>query len=427
MPSTAPSGTNDLSRSKRAVVVAGAGAALEFGAPSTAALTERVREEVGSDAWMQASGGRDAFRRIESTLAEYLKPDPYIGGARINFEHIFHCAQEILSETFPPTAGAINQFRPILYPFVGRWTALDEEKALRALVQFIPGVLFDALSDASARTADLAPLTAFIDFVREDHVTRIYTTNYDDFILQAAPDLCYGFDPSQSREPKAFDGESFWASTHKDCVCHLHGSVHFGFPPPTHPTDDLNALRWFDDRDEARRHSKYRGSETGKMDGTQFIPSALITGFDKLSRMQQTPQAHYYASLAQDVLTADVIYIIGCGLLDLHINARLSEARRRKCAPPLIFVDWWPGSFLCDTRWCLGPKEVEMLHGLKMLIVGDQYYDRAEAGPAGWTVAKDGSCAVWDRGFRRFLNDQHGLEQVLGYLKRTSPESLEGL
>ena len=34
---------------KRALVVAGAGAALEFGAPSTADLTELVRERISAD------------------------------------------------------------------------------------------------------------------------------------------------------------------------------------------------------------------------------------------------------------------------------------------------------------------------------------------------------------------------------------------
>ena len=87
--------------------------------------------------------------------------------------------------------------------------------------------------------------------------------------------------------------------------------MHFGFPPPSHASDDLNDLRWFHNREEARLHSSYTGSAERKMDGSLYLPSALITGFDKLARMQQTPQAHYYASLARDAMTADLIVLAG--------------------------------------------------------------------------------------------------------------------
>ena len=398
---------------KRALVIAGAGAALEFGAPSTSDLTELVREKISTDDVMRQFGCDQTCKRIDETLSDYL-----VGGTEaVNFEHIFHCAQEILANTFEPTTGAVNEFRPVLYPFVGRWVALNEETALTELVRRIPELLFSELSEKSDNPkVSLTPLACFLDFLRKTHVTRIYTTNYDDFILQAAPDLYHGFDPAPGSGLRSFDPETFWASADEDCVFHLHGSVHFGFPPPAHSSDDLNALRWFNHRAEARRHSSYSGSSDRKMDGSLYLPSALITGFDKLSRMQQTPQAHYYASLARDAMTADVIFIIGFGLVDLHINARIAEARRRRPCPPLVFVDWWQGSFLSETRWDMGRKEIEMLHALRMLIVGDYYRHNVIPIEPGWTVAKDGSCAVWDKGFVSFLDALDDFPEILHQL-----------
>ena len=399
---------------KRALVIAGAGAALEFGVPSTSELTKLVREKTSTDDVMRRFGADQACRRIDETLSAYLDG----GSNAVNFEHIFHCAQEILSNTFEPTPGAVNEFRPILYPFVGRWVALNEQTALTELVRRIPELLFSELSAASdSPRMSLTTLADFVDYLRTTHVTRIYTTNYDDFILQAVPDLYHGFDSTSGSGPRSFEPETFWASADKDCVFHLHGSVHFGFPPPSHPRDDLNALSWFHDRAEARLHSSYTGSPERKMDGSMYLPSALITGFDKLSRMQQTPQAHYYASLARDAMTADLILLVGFGLIDLHINARIAEARRRRRSPPLVFVDLWPGSFLCDTRWDMNHKEEEMLHELRMLIVGDKYRDNAAVIGPGWTVAKDRSCAVWDRGFVAFLNALDELPDVMSRLK----------
>ena len=400
---------------KRALVIAGAGAALAFGAPSTSKLTELVRGKISTDDVMRHFGADQACRRIDETLSAYL-----VGGSdAVNFEHIFHCAQELLSNTFKPTPGAVNEFRPILYPFVGRWVALDEETALTELVRRIPELLFSELSAASDNPRmSLAPLADFLDRLRKTYVTRVYTTNYDDFIQQAAPDLYHGFDSTPGGGPRSFEPEAFWASADKDSVFHLHGSVHFGFPPRGHASDDLNVLRWFHDRAEARLHASFTGSAERKMDGSLYLPSALITGFDKLARMQQTPQAHYYASLARDAMTADLIVLVGFSLVDLHINARIAEARRRRPSPPLVFVDLWKGSFLCDTHWDMNQKEIEMLHALRMFIIGDYYRDNVVSIGPGWTVAKDGSCAVWDRGFFAFLD---ALDQLLNVLKLLKP------
>ena len=401
-------------RALRALVVTGAGASLEFGAPSTAALTRRVHERLVSEEFSQF-GADQAFQRINDTLASYLRG----GQAAVTFEHVYHCAQESLATTFEPTPGAVDEYRPILYPFVGRWAALNEEDALRALVRYLPEILFSELSTASDMPeVALDPLSRFIESLRRDCVTRIYTTNYDDFVLQAAPDLYNGFDPSGGAEPQPFNGETFWNATDEDCVFHLHGSVHFGFPNPMERDSDLSVLCWYEDRAKALRHSGYNSSPERQMDGSQFIPSALITGFDKLARMQQTPQSHYYASLARDAMMADIVYVIGFSLADLHISARLAEARRRRPPPPLLFVDHWEGSFLDETRWDMGRKEIEMLHRLRLLIVGDYYEKNATAPSPGWTSAKDGSCAVWDRGFLAFLNAEEEHEQVVSRLRK---------
>ena len=397
---------------KRALVIAGAGAALDFGAPSTSELTELVQKKVITDNNMRKFGCDQVFKRIDAELSAYLA-----GGAEsVNFEHIFHCAQEILATTFEPTPRAFNEFRPILYPFFRRWTALDEKGALKELVRHLPVLLFTELSDRCASPRNLTLLKKFLKMLQKKYVTRIYTTNYDDFILQAAPNLYHGFDFTNGGGPKHFDPENFWASVDSDSVFHLHGSVHFGFPPPPHGGNDLNVLCWFNDLTEARLYSSYNGSEERRMDGSLYLPSVLITGFDKLSRMQQTPQAHYYASLARDAMVADVIFVIGSGLSDLHINARIAEGRRRRPSPPIVFIDRWEDSFLCETRWEKNRKETEMFHEFRMFMDGDKYRDNAILYGSGWTIAKDGSCAVWDRGFGEFLKSLNELPAVLNRL-----------
>ena len=63
-----------------------------------------------------------------------------------------------------------------------------------------------------------------------------------------------------------------------------------------------------------------------------------------------------------------------------------------------------------------------MFHRLNMLFVGDGNQHRATTGPPGWTLSKDGSCAVWDRGFLSFLDSLPSLEHdILPRLRFADP------
>ena len=100
------------------MVIAGAGAALDFGAPSTSDLTELVQKKVSADNNLRKFGCDQVYKRIDAELSAYFD-----GGAEsVNFEHIFHCAQEILATTFEPIPGASNEHRPILYLFLRKET-----------------------------------------------------------------------------------------------------------------------------------------------------------------------------------------------------------------------------------------------------------------------------------------------------------------
>lgn len=146
------------------------------------------------------------------------------------------------------------------------------------------------------------------------------------------------------------------------------------------------------------------------MDGSEIVRTAVITGLDKFSRLQQRPLSHYYASMARDAATADIIYVIGYGLGDLHLNTWLAEARRMKPTPPLVFVDWWPNSFLYDTDFESDRKTIEMFHTLHMRV-NDHY--RGDKIGSGWTLAKNRNCAIWDKGFLAFLKTPSELDCVL--------------
>jgi hypothetical protein len=389
----------------RAVVLFGAGASLEYGAPCTAKLTETIKQAVLADRSMQACGAASVYTMIEKTLRDYLKRPGVV-----HFEQIFHCAHELIY-SFKPNVSAVDEFRPILAPFLCR-RFLDKQETFTALVSFIAEIIFREVSACCGRSPiSLNPLTAFIAGLRRDHNTRLYTTNYDDFALQAVPDLYTGYD-RVGAAPYRFDLDQFWARQDEDSLFHLHGSVHMAYRRP--PVDDFAELVWFDDLAQAVRHSPYTGGRRRRMDGGQTVYTAIITGFDKLGRLQQRPLSHYYAAMIYDLMRSDVIYVMGSGLGDLHLNSLIHEARSRNPPTPLIFVDCWKNGFWNENlKDPPDRKTIELFHDFKVHIGSDN----PGTSPApGWTVSQDKTAAVWDKGFQNFLNAPSDLATVLNII-----------
>ncbi|MEI9803536.1 MAG: hypothetical protein WDN48_02435 [Pseudolabrys sp.] len=137
-----------------------------------------------SDTLMQRVGADVAYKTIKTALDGYLT-DPS------NFEHVYHCAHELLT-TFTVTPGAADEFKPVLVPFLDNVHKLSRD-SLQMLCGKIVEVIYSTVSGCcTSSTLDLGTFERFLERIRSEYVTRIYTTNYDDFPLQACPDLYDG-------------------------------------------------------------------------------------------------------------------------------------------------------------------------------------------------------------------------------------------
>ncbi len=390
---------------KRALVLLGAGASIEFGVPATLKFTEIIEAGVLGDAWVQDQQGDKAYRTIKRRLKRYLK-NPGI----VHFEHIYHCAHELLHMR-KPSVGAADEFRPILAPFLRDTSGTSAEGLTALLGKMIEVIYTEVSSRCTAPACSTRPFAEFLESVAATYTTRIYTTNYDDFALQAKPDLYTGYLPSGERETR-FDEDGFWQRWERPAVFYLHGSVHMSYSH--NPGAERFAdLMWFEDRDEARKSAGFTGSQLRRMDGTGVLRTPIITGLDKLSRIQQRPLPYFYAALTRDVMQADLIYVIGAGLGDLHLNSLLEEARSRPDPAPLLFVDWWKGGFPA-THTRPDRKEIEMFHTLRIHIGGDA---PPHSWQGGWKVSAGRTAAVWDGGFQAFLSKPAEHEAVLSALR----------
>lgn len=392
------------------LVLLGAGASVEYKVPTTDQLTAAIEREVMGDPWLKTTGGDAAFAIIKGRLKAYLHR-PGI----VNFEHIYHCAHELIF-AFPPPPGAVDEFRPLLLPFLANTSGIRQD-ALQSLRKKMAEVIFaEVCAACDSNPLSLRPLADFVAALRADHVTRIYTTNYDDFLLQAAPDLYTGFEATPSTGPKRFESDHFWHKEDLASAFYLHGSVHMGFTAPHVINGEVGELFWFDNRATALKHSSFSGGSraTLRMDGSSYEPSAVVTGLDKLSLLQQRPLSDFYSALARDAMLADLLIVIGSGLADLHLNTWLAEARSRTPKPPLLFVDYWPNGFEIDAYFEIERKTIELFHRLQVHISERMPGTRVGTG---WTLADDRMSAIWDRGFQAFLNAPGEMRNVLSHLR----------
>lgn len=155
------------------------------------------------------------------------------------------------------------------------------------------------------------------------------------------------------------------------------------------------------------------------MDGTQLERGAILTGLDKLGRLQQSPYAFYYSGLSRDAMEADVILVAGSGLSDFHINTCLKAARRARPNIPVLYIGHW-GSRLDDfyntIHFEQTERDISLVHdlGIDLLKIREGQVRSND----GWTIEKKGSAALWVDGFQSFLNASDTFTKTLLKISR---------
>lgn len=385
---------NTRSRKQRALVIMGAGASVEFGIPITAKFGNLIDAAVTADRFCVAEGGAAAYLDIRDKLRTY-----YGVPEEAHFERIYHVLHE-LSE-LRVTPGAVSRFRPVMSPFLGEAVSYTD-RALKAARRAVLEVIYKTVTQACDKPAvPLKPMSDFFEALETRYLPRVYTTNYDDFVGQATNKRYFtGFTERQG-DHAYFNAGTFWSEWDQPGLFHTHGSIHMGFPPGG---KDIGDIGWFEDKAAALTHATFFGSGVWRMDGTSIERGAIITGLDKLGRLQQTPYAHYYAGLCRDAMEADLILVLGSGLADLHFNSILKAARRNKPNVPILYVGYWgnePNDFYNKVQFEHEDRDIALLHDLDIDLI--RVRETQYRAHSGWTIASNRRAAVWADGFQKSL------------------------
>ena len=401
-------------KKQRALVIVGAGASVEYGIPATEKFNGLIDAGIAGDTYCSSVGGHDAYLDVKKTLESY-----YGNPSEAHFERIYHVMHELYA--FEKTPGAVPKYSAVMQPFLKQKKEYSS-KALKVACQSMLKIIYKEVSSACEKPiVSLQSLESFFSSLEKKFIPRVYTTNYDDFISQATQDQYFtGFDlPSDNHQ--IFNSKSYWSNWNKPGLFHLHGSVHFGFPAPQTHIE----LAWYNSRTEAIKNSEFNGSIISTMDGTGVERSAIITGLNKLDRLQQTPFATYYSGLSRDVIEADIVIILGSGLADLHLNTWFREIRKHSShQTPLLYVGYWGGNaedFCSSIRFEQDELQIALFHDLGFDLNIPEAQFRAIDG---WTIDANNTGAVWADGFQSFLSKGDGLNQIIDrlmYSNKTNP------
>ena len=401
---------------KRAVLLVGAGASVEYGIPTTVAFGREMDTVMESDEYIKYVNAGPVYFDIKRKLADYYNDE-----SEANFERIYHVLHEL--ETMIPYEGAVPKYKPVIFPFIELINNYDRQHLRNCAHTMLDGIYQTISSVCKSPKIELQPLKNFLAYLESQYVVRIYTTNYDDFFEQASDfNLFTGF-VRETDDISRFNPKQYFNEWNNTGIFHLHGCVHMGFLA-AETRYASNEIAWYTSIDEALKNYWRAGSGTSRMDGTQVQPSCIITGLDKLSRLQQSPFSYYYQGFFRDVMEADIIFVIGSGLSDLHLNSCLREARLRNPQVPIIYIGYWPGADMCFYSQMMfehGDLETSIFHDLLMDF--NHVNSSAFKATDGWTLDSKKTGAIWADGFQNFLNNQNALDKILKILHKNGVPS----
>jgi hypothetical protein len=324
------------SKKKRLLIVAGAGASVEFGMPSVAEMN-RAFDRWSVDNFSLASGSaRTLYMYIHDEIADYwrAKVPKHLYKAP-NFEDVLYAIYSLATMfpagIFTSALGALVQATPL--PSILHFKR--EKVVTRDVLHHLAAHLIDELvKDFRYRCVDRANIAAaktlhdFVASLRNDFEISVATMNYDDLLYRTLPGIETGFD---TRNGGVFRQERLLGRKEWPCIVHLHGSVHFNMVP-------ISEIVWQDDLTNHFQGSFGRGSTT-TTEGTEFPTSGIIAGYGKPLQLQRFPFRTYYSEFDRLVFNCDALLFLGYGFGDNHINSAFYKFRDQRDRP-VVFVDY---------------------------------------------------------------------------------------
>ena len=337
---------------KRTVFLLGAGAAIDWGGPTTNQITDILIKQGPSNIKGEL---------IINYIYEYFN-NGNIGIDKINFEGVIdiieQCAQYWLSKDANNTIitkliSKDNEFWENAFSeqYISNYRNYDSKVSPQA--NFFCKLLLDCYEVIILHIRQYSQFTQNMNKIyceknteinhlaaqyfkekSKNSYLRIYSLNYDR-VIQAIFQktnipFFQGFDsenivPTVEERHQQLDSKRILTSLNENCIYHLHGNFCWSID-----NTNLNGLDGYQIVNsyyhKPLENSGYQ--QTASEKNKPLILTPIITGYSKVQRTNLTPFKQMASVFDIDCHTADEIVIVGYSFGDLHINDTIRQARK---------------------------------------------------------------------------------------------------
>lgn len=323
---------------KRTIIIAGAGAAIPWGAPTTADITKTLL----SDKTFRSYTGQPIGDWLNHQLTGLYHRDP----DTVNFETIINAVEYLATFFASKHRESVAKFKNLMPAFfeekdniweilwfdriyksdMGSWQSHNErykfnsswddydyffENVFRYFINLIIKQVEIYSNTIDDKTELNNSLNDFLYSIKNP--LRCYTINYDRIFPKVYKgNMFEGFTKNLK-----FDLKKVLTDDTSNTYYNMHGSVHY-------------ELDWPGNVKYAPERFVYDfghgASNKTDQDNRKILNSNIITGFNKTSRILANPYLQFYLRFYQDCLFADKIYIVGYSFSDIHINNAIKTA-----------------------------------------------------------------------------------------------------
>lgn len=290
--------------SNKIVYLLGAGAMIDFKAPSTKSLTDDFKSIVN----------KSGFSVIINILDNTYGADQY------NFETIIAYVEYLLdwaiaNETKGATVRYTNVIRSIFIPQIKNIKSAIVSSLYMELINDLIGKIrvYDSCDENSKQKL----LKDYFSTICNEHNVKIYSLNYDRLIPQIfGSKINDGTIKSEIPDTKKFCYNIIEFIESKFTYFNLHGSIYL---------KQNSNMCYNVYQSEMPAYIKYCIPQTGGSPNDMKIFSPIIAGYSKSQRILSEPYHFGYSSFCADCSDCEKIIIVGYSFSDPHINTILKK------------------------------------------------------------------------------------------------------
>jgi hypothetical protein len=391
-------------RHKQIVVLLGAGAAIEWGAP----CSETIKRKFIEGKHLPLIKGKTVGQFIFDILRSFYRSDC------ANFETFLAVLEEVLSYVIAATnSGGVNAgntlFTPAIFKLkceiedllVGK-TDIEKRQCCYYLYRHYINLLISTINDYNQTVLNssyniinetLFKFTKY--FLVQGYSVKFYTTNYDSIVPQILSHylkkykLYEGF---RNNEHGKFNYNLTMFRKARLSHFNIHGSIFL------HQV--INGIQRETEYSVLRQSLPKIAISTGSGNpGEPLLFSPIITGYNKTQRISDKPFNLGFNAFTNDCNDCKALVTIGYSYSDPHINSILST-----------FVNWDRVKFMHITK-CAGDFDKCSSHEYFNLNAVTAIYKGMEDDT--WLHGMCDQKHVYKRGFKEFLQDSSNWKLIL--------------